>query len=40
MNFEVFLDLLEPFEIFSAELKPSQVKRTWVDPDFMKKFRK
>jgi hypothetical protein len=30
------LELLEPFDVSSVKLKPAQVKKAWVDPDFLK----
>ena len=39
-SFGSFLDLLEPFDIQKIELKPSQVKRVWVDPEFLKRIKK
>jgi hypothetical protein len=38
-TFGEFLDLLEPFDIKSVRLKPGQVKKVWVDPDFLKKLK-
>ena len=38
-SFDAFLNLLEPFDIKSIELKPGQVKRVWVDPEFLKKLK-
>jgi hypothetical protein len=35
-NFNSFLRMLEPFDINSIELKPGQVKKAWIDPDFLK----
>lgn len=35
-SFNLFLELLEPFNISSIELKPGQVKKAWIDPDFLK----
>lgn len=39
-NFDEFLSMLEPFDINSIELKPGQVKKVWIDPEFLKKFKK
>jgi hypothetical protein len=39
-NFGSFLDLLEPFDISTVKLKPGQVKRVWVDPEFLKRLTK
>ena len=38
-NFQAFLDGLQPFDVKSIELKPGQVKRVWVDPEFLKKLK-
>src|SRR5580704_4066063 len=38
-NFGAFLDLLEPFDIETVVLKPGQVKRVWIHPDFLKKLQ-
>jgi hypothetical protein len=35
-NFRSFLELLEPFDVASIKLKPGQVKKAWIDPDFLK----
>jgi hypothetical protein len=35
-NFESFLSVLKPFDASSIELKPRQVKSSWIDPDFLK----
>lgn len=37
-NFGEFLGLLEPFDLSSVRLKPGQVKRSWVNPDFEPEF--
>jgi hypothetical protein len=34
-----FLELLQPFDISSVKLKPGQVKRVWVDPEFLNALR-
>jgi len=39
-NFSDFLDLLEPFDIKSIKLRPGQVQRAWIDPDFVKRLKK
>lgn len=39
-NFGAFLDLLEPFDVKKVKLKPGQVKRAWIDPDFLKRIKK
>jgi hypothetical protein len=38
-SFGAFLDLLEPFDINTVELKPGQVEKVWIDPEFLKKLR-
>lgn len=38
-GFDAFLELLEPFDIKTVQLKPSQVKKVWVDPDFLKTLK-
>lgn len=35
-SFRPFLELLEPFDVGSIKLKPGQVKKAWIDPDFLK----
>jgi hypothetical protein len=35
-SFSSFLDLLEPFDVTEIKLKPGQVKKAWIDPDFLK----
>jgi hypothetical protein len=40
LTFGDFLNLLEPFDIKTIELKPSQVKKAWIDPKFLKNLRK
>lgn len=39
-SFGAFLDLLEPFDIKSVKLRPGQVKRAWIDPDFLRRLKK
>ena len=39
-SFGDFLDLLQPFDISTVKLKPGQVKRVWVDPEFLKSLKK
>ena|ERR1051326_2589851 len=39
-DFDAFLNLLEPFDIKSAELKPGQAKKVWIDPEFLKRLKK
>ena len=38
-NFRSFLDILEPFDVNSIELKPGQVLKAWIDPDFLKEIK-
>jgi hypothetical protein len=38
-NFDAFLDLLVPFDSSAIQLKPGQVNRVWIDPDFLKKLK-
>ena len=35
-SFLSFLESLEPFDIRAIKLKPGQVKKAWIDPDFLK----
>lgn len=35
-SFSRFIELLEPFDPNSVELRPGQVKSAWIDPDFLK----
>ena len=35
-SFRAFLEMLEPFDVNSIKLKPGQVKKAWIDPDFLK----
>ncbi|MES2995957.1 MAG: SMI1/KNR4 family protein [Verrucomicrobiota bacterium] len=37
-NFSSFLGVLKPFDISSINLKPGQVMKAWIDPDFLKKM--
>jgi hypothetical protein len=39
-NFGAFLDLLTPFDIRTIQLKKGQVKKAWVDPEFLKRLKK
>jgi hypothetical protein len=39
-SFGAFLDLLEPSDIEKVVLKPGQVKRVWIHPDFLKLIQK
>lgn len=34
-GFRSFLELLEPFDVTTIKLKPGQVKKAWIDPDFL-----
>lgn len=38
--FGAFLELLEPFDIRTIELKPGQVEKAWIDPEFLKSLKK
>ncbi len=38
-SFHFFLELLEPFDVNSIKLKPNQVKKAWIDPDFLKSLQ-
>lgn len=38
-NFDEFLSMLEPFDINSVELKPGQVKKVWIHPEFLKRIK-
>jgi hypothetical protein len=40
VTFGEFLNLLQPFDISTVELKTGQVKRVWVDPEFLKRLKK
>jgi len=35
-SFLAFLELLKPFDVSAVELKPGQVKKAWINPDFLK----
>jgi len=37
-SFDEFIMRLEPFDLASVKLKPGQVKRVWVNPDFKPEF--
>ena len=39
-SFGAFFDLLEPFDVSTIHLKPGQVKKVWVDPEFLKTLKK
>jgi hypothetical protein len=39
-TFGDFLNLLQPFDPKTVELKPGQVKRVWIDPEFLKRINK
>ena len=30
--------MLQPFDVSKIELKPGQVKKVWVDPEFLREF--
>ena len=34
-----FLERLEPFDIRTFKLNPGQVKKAWIDPDFLKSIQ-
>lgn len=38
-NFGAFLDLLEPVDMTTIELKPGKVKKVWVDPEFLRRLK-
>jgi hypothetical protein len=40
VTFGDFLDLLQPFDPSTVKLKPGQVKRIWIDPEFLKRLKK
>ena len=35
-SFAQFLEMMAPFDVSKIELKPDQVKKAWIDPDFLK----
>lgn len=35
-SFSQFLEMLAPFDVKNIELKPGQVRKAWIDPDFLK----
>lgn len=37
-SFDVFLNMLEPFDATSIKPAPGQVKSAWIDPDFLKQL--
>lgn len=37
-SFDAFLEKLQPFSIDQVKLKPGQVKKIWVNPNFKPKF--
>jgi hypothetical protein len=39
-SFGACLDLLEPFDTSTVQLKPGQVKKVWIDPEFLKRIKK
>jgi hypothetical protein len=39
-SFHSFLEKIIPFDIKSVELRPEDVKRAWIDPDFLKSLKK
>lgn len=36
VSFGEFLEMLTPFDVDDVKLKPGQVKKAWIDPDFLK----
>jgi hypothetical protein len=38
-SFRSFLESLEPFDINSIKLKPGQVQKAWIDPNFLKSLQ-
>jgi hypothetical protein len=39
-DFGSFLESLEPFDIRMVQMKPDQVKKVWVDAEFLKRLKK
>jgi hypothetical protein len=39
-DFGLFLQLLEPFDIQKIQLQPGQVKKVWIDPEFLRQLKK
>ena len=39
-SFQSFLDLLEPFDATTIQLKPDQLISAWIDPDVLKSPKK
>jgi len=39
-TFHEFLNLLRPFDATTVKLKPGQVKKAWIDPEFLKRLKK
>lgn len=37
-NFDVFLNMIEPFDISKIQPASGQVRTAWIDPDFLKEF--
>jgi hypothetical protein len=37
-DFESFLGMLAPFDPSAVKLKPNQVKRAWIDPEFLRRL--
>jgi cell wall assembly regulator SMI1 len=35
-GFSQFLEMLAPFDVKNVELNPGQVRKVWIDPDFLK----
>lgn len=38
-NFDALLDMLKPFDPKSVPLSPSQVKKAWINPDFLRRAK-
>jgi hypothetical protein len=38
-NWNAFVEMLCPFDVSTIELKPGQVKKVWVDPEFLRDLR-
>ncbi len=39
-SFDKFLDLLQPFDIKTVPLNPSQVMKAWIDAEFLERLKK
>ena len=38
-SFDAFLELIQPFDPKKVKLEPHQVKRVWINPEFLKKLK-